>query len=259
MRIRKHNRFFANRTLKERIMEKIFEELSKLITADNIALLSVIITVLIFVFTRRAEIRYKKHDDKKVQYLKLIKLLEIMFASAKSKSGSLELTDELRAQFFDTGASLLLYGSKKIYRLYLLFREYTTNPLIGCCKYYNSNDTLHIMSEILVTIRKEVGLSNFNSIANNEALAFFVNDISSNPIAKVDASKSKFRIRMTRFELFMIDRSKFVWVKKFVYYFIKPIFSAFYIVLKHVIFVPLGRLLGVVFPSLKSTTDVSKK
>jgi len=57
----------------------------------------------------------------------------------------------------------------------------------------------------------------------------------------------------------MIDRSKFVWVKKFVYYFIKPIFSAFYIVLKHVIFIPLGRLLGVIFPSLKSTTDASKK
>ena len=43
------------------------------------------------------------------------------------------------------------------------------------------------MSEILVTMRKEVGLSYFNSIGNNEALAFFVNDISSNPIAKESA------------------------------------------------------------------------
>ena len=134
-------------------MEKIFEELSKLITADNIALLSVIITVLIFVFTRRAEIRYKKHDDKKVQYLKLIKLLENIFASSKNKTQDLELTDDLRVLFFDTGASLLLYGSKKVYRLYLLFREYTTNPLIKTCKFYDGKDTLHIMSEILVTIQ----------------------------------------------------------------------------------------------------------
>ena len=177
-------------------MEKISEELSKLITANNIALLSVIITVLIFVFTRRAEIRYKKHDDKKVQYLKLIKLLENIFASSKSKTQSLELTDDLQSLFFDTGASLLLYGSKKVYRLYLLFREYTTNPLIKTCKYYDSKDTLHIMSEILVTIRKEVGLSNFNSIANNEAIAFFVNDISSNPIAKIELAKSKFFVGM---------------------------------------------------------------
>lgn len=240
-------------------MEKIFEELSKLITADNIALLSVIITVLIFVLTRRAEIRYKKHDDKKVQYLKLIKLLENIFASSKSKTQDLELTDDLRSLFFDTGASLLLYGSKKVYRLYLLFREYTTNPLIKTCKYYNSKDTLHIMSEILVTIRKEVGLSNFNSIANNEAVAFFVNDISSNPIAKIELAKSKFRIRMTRFELFMFDRSEFVWLKKFYYYVLKPIFWIPLFLLKHLLAIPFLKVLHKCFPSLGNNSDESSK
>ena len=48
-------------------MELTWEKISSYITSDNIALLSVIITVLIFVITRHAEIRYKKHDDKKVQ------------------------------------------------------------------------------------------------------------------------------------------------------------------------------------------------
>lgn len=51
-------------------MEELWSKISGLITADNVALLSVIITVLIFVISRRAEIRYKKHDDKKVQYLR---------------------------------------------------------------------------------------------------------------------------------------------------------------------------------------------
>ena len=46
-------------------MEELWSKISGLITADNVALLSVIITVLIFVISRRAEIRYKKHDDKK--------------------------------------------------------------------------------------------------------------------------------------------------------------------------------------------------
>ena len=240
-------------------MEKIFEELSKLITADNIALLSVVITVLIFVFTRRAEIRYKKHDDKKVQYLKLIKLLERIFASSKSKKQNLELTDDLRTLFFDTGASLLLYGSKKVYRLYLLFREYTTNPLIKTCKFYESKDTLHILSEILVTIRKEVGLSNFDNITNNEAVAFFVNDISSNPIAKIELAKAKFRIKMTRFELFMFDRSEFVWVKKLYYYGLKPIFWLPIFTIKHLIAIPFLKLLHKCFPSLGNNPDESPK
>ena len=69
-------------------MEKILEILTNLITADNVALLSVIITVLIFIFSRRAEIRYKKHDDKKVQYLKLFELMEKNLSGVrKNKKG----------------------------------------------------------------------------------------------------------------------------------------------------------------------------
>ena len=36
---------------------------------------------------------------------------------------------------------------------------------------------IYIMGDILRTMRKEVGLSHFNSIRSNEALAFFVNDM----------------------------------------------------------------------------------
>lgn len=143
-------------------MEKIWNTLSDFITADNVALLSVIITVLLFVFTRRSEIRYKKHDDKKVQYLKLIQLMEKMYMGMnKAKNGELKLTDDMKKLFFDTGASLLLYGSKKIYKLYLLFREFTSNPLIKQCEYYKDNVLMYIIAEILVTMRKEVGLSFF--------------------------------------------------------------------------------------------------
>ena len=59
-------------------MEDILSKISGFITADNIALLSVIITVLIFVASRHEELKYKKHDDKKVQYLKLINWLSLI-------------------------------------------------------------------------------------------------------------------------------------------------------------------------------------
>ena len=82
------------------------------------------------------------------------------------------MSDEMKRQFFDTSASLLLYGSKKIYRQYLLFREFTTNSLIKQCKYYKDNILMYIMGNILRTMRKEVGLGYFNSIRSNEALVF---------------------------------------------------------------------------------------
>ena len=74
------------------------------------------------------------------------------------------------------------------------------------------------MSEILVTMRKEVGLSYFNSISNNEALAFFINDVSCNPIAKSNSMDAKFRIKMIKLELFIIDRTRFLWIKKVLFY-----------------------------------------
>lgn len=241
-------------------MEDILSKISGFITADNIALLSVIITVLIFVASRHEELKYKKHDDKKVQYLKLINLMEETFmGTKKDKKGELILSDELKKQFFDTGSSLLLYGSKKIYRQYLLFREFTNNPLIKQCKYYKDNIIIYIMSEILVTMRKEVGLSYFNSIGNNEALAFFVNDISSNPIAKENALDAKFRIKMIKFELAMIDRTKFMFIKTFYISCIKPIFSGILIIFEYILVIPFGCILMKLFPAFVQKTQEEKQ
>ena len=241
-------------------MEDILSKISGFITADNIALLSVIITVLIFVASRHEELKYKKHDDKKVQYLKLINLMEETFmGTKKDKKGELILSDELKKQFFDTGSSFLLYGSKKIYRQYLLFREFTNNPLIKQCKYYKDNIIIYIMSEILVTMRKEVGLSYFNSIGNNEALAFFVNDISSNPIAKENALDAKFRIKMIKFELAMIDRTKFMFIKTFYISCIKPIFSGILIIFKYILVIPFGCILMKLFPAFVQKTQEEKQ
>lgn len=234
-------------------MENILNILKNLITADNIALLSVILTALIFIFSRRAEIKYKQRDDKKIQYIKLITLFQKMYKGLKKdKKGNVVIDDETKALFFDTGASLLMYGSKKVYRLYILFREFTTNPLIKQCKYYNDNLVMFIISETFVSMRKEVGLSYFNSIASNEALAFFINDISSNPSAKTNAIKAKFQIKMIRFELAVIDRTQFIWIKKLYYKLIKPIFSCVSIILKYIIVIPFGRIMMKLFPGFVS-------
>ena len=227
----------------------ILEKGSSYITSDNVALLSVIITVLIFIITRHAEMKYKKYDDKKVQYLKLIDLMQkTLYTPEKNERGEMVLSDDTKQMFFDVGASLLLYGSKKIYRQYLLFRNFTTDPLIKQCQYYKEDITMYIMADILKTMRKEVGLSYFNSIKSNEALAFFINDVSSNPIAKENAIDAMFRIKMVRFELMMIDRSRFIYLKQFYKSLVKPIFAGITIVFKYILLIPFGRLILKKFP-----------
>lgn len=224
-------------------MEKIYNLIVGLINADNIALLSVIITVIIFVLSRQSELRYKKHDAKKVEYLKLIELLEI------ARNGEIELSEKMKKKFFDTGASLLLYGSKKVYRQYVMFREFTNNTLIKKCKYYDDGIIIYIISDILLTMRREVGLNSIN-IGDNEALAFFVNDISNNPIAKDKAIDAKFRIKMIKFELWIINRCHFIWIKSIYKGLIKPIIASVGIIFKHIIMVPIGKILMNLFPQL---------
>lgn len=46
-------------------MEEVLNNIKEFITADNIALLSVITTILIFVVSRYAEIKYKNLKTKK--------------------------------------------------------------------------------------------------------------------------------------------------------------------------------------------------
>ena len=228
-------------------MTEFIKTIPNYITEDNIALLSVIITILIYFFTRNAEIKYKKHDDKKIQYAKVIKLLEKTYALKKDKSGQVILDKEAKELFFDTGSSLLLYGSKKMYRLYLLFREFSTNPLIKFCKYYEENLIIYIIAEILVTMRKEVGLSYFNNIANNESLGFFINDLS-NPIARSNGINAKFRLRMVRFEIVIIDRTKFIWIRKIYSVTFRPLFAGISILFKYIIQIPFGKLVCKLFP-----------
>ena len=121
---------------------------------------------------------------------------------------------------------------------------------------------MFIMRDILRTMRKEVGLSYFNSIRSNEALAFFVNDISSNPVAKENAIDAMFRIKMVRFELAMIDRSRFIWMKRGYMTFIRPFFAGVSIIWKYVVKIPLGRLIIRIFPKfaqkVQKTPNITK-
>ncbi|WP_302771728.1 hypothetical protein [Anaerotignum lactatifermentans] len=177
----------------------------------------------------------------------------------KDNEGNVILIEEVRHQFFDTGSSLLLYGSKKIYRQYIFFRVFTTNPLIKQCKYYDDSLALYIISDILLRMRKEVGLRCINNIDDNEALAFFINDTSNNPIAKEKASLAKFKLKMIRFELFIIDRTQFIFLKSIYRKLFQPLLSGILIIFKYIVVIPFGKLIIKISPQFAEKVRIKRQ
>ena len=69
-----------------------------------------------------------------------MKLIDFMQKSLsdykKNRKGEPVLTDEMKKQYFDTGASLLLYGSKKISAIFdfTVIRKYSQQLIINAGK-----------------------------------------------------------------------------------------------------------------------------
>ena len=82
---------------------------------------------------------------------------------------------------------------------------------------------------------------------------------SSYSAAKENAMDAKFRIRMIRFELAMIDRTRFIFVKQFYVGCIKPIFAGISILLKYIVVIPFGRLIAKLFPKFAQKVQEEHK
>lgn len=104
-------------------------------------------------------------------------------------------------------------------------------------------------------MRKEVGLNKFYNIDDNEALAFFINNVANNIGAKINSLDAKFRIKMIRFELFIRNRICFIWIRTLYKTLIQPFFASIIILFKYLIFVPLGWLITKIPP--KNTKKVT--
>lgn len=220
-------------------MEAVWEFIKGLKT-EQIALLSIVVSLLIYTLGKHNELRMKKHEAKKEQYIKLMKFIEKVFEETKNGVKESEIS---QSDFFDMGASLLLYGSRKVYKQYIFFRGLSGNPLVEQSKYFSNNTLIYVLADLFKTIRKEVGLNLFDSISESESLAFFVNNMANNPISKVNAYKAKYNIRMLKLELICIDLYSFVIMKKLFYNIVMPIFGIIKMILKYAIIIPLGRII----------------
>lgn len=209
--------------------------------------MSVIVTLIIFVFGKRSETKFKRLELRRSEYTKFIEFLQ------KFHSGKIKQDDATKKEFFDMGVSLLLYGSKRVYKKYIFFREYSTNPLVQKSKHNKANVVVYLIADILKTIRDEVSLTNFSGLALNETISFFINDVGMNPLSKIQSYQARYHIFMIKAEMFAFDRCKFVFAKKVYYALIKPIFGLIALIIKFLIVIPLGCLLKHLFPGLADT------
>lgn len=214
------------------------------LTIEQITLLSVLVTLIIFVFGKRSETKFKRLELRRAEYAKFIRFLQ------KFHSGKFKQDDKTKQDFFDMGVSLLLYGSKRVYKKYIFFREYSSNPLIQHSKHNTNDVVVYLIADILKTIRSEVSLTSFSGLALNETISFFINNVGMNPLSKIQSYQARYHIFMIRAELFAFDRCKFVFIRKVYYTLLKPIFGIIALILKFLIVIPLGLLLKRLFPKL---------
>lgn len=233
--------------LKELLVNSI--NFIKNLSAEQIALISIIVTFIIYVLGKQNELKLKKHELKKENYIKFIKTLETFTSKFKTNSKDIKVTPKIAEEWFDMGASLLLYGSKKLYKKYIFFRNFQS-PLVQQCKYYEGTLSLYLINDMLNQIRKEIGLNIFDGNTGYDSIAFFVNDMSNNPVSKQKWMKDRYKIFMIKFELFIIDRVKFIYLKKIYYTIFSPIMGILKVLFKYLILIPTGKIIIKLCPNI---------
>ena len=207
------------------------------LTSEQIALISILVTILIYLLGKYNELKFKKHELKKEKYMEFINLLKETYL----KGGDFLLNEEMKAKFFEFGSTIFIYGSKKMYKKYCFFREFSTD-IIKKCKYYDKDILLYLVADMLNQIRKEIGLYTFELPLNFKAISFFTNGIYFNPKANSKWWKSRINAFLIKFELFLYRILEMVIIRIFIYILIVP-FKIINLVFRYFFMIPLGKIL----------------
>ncbi len=207
------------------------------LTSEQIALISILVTILIYLLGKYNELKFKKHELKKEKYMEFINLLKETYL----KGGDFLLNEEMKAKFFEFGSTIFIYGSKKMYKKYCFFREFSTD-IIKKCKYYDKDISLYLVADMLNQIRKEIGLYTFELPLNFKAISFFTNGIYFNPKANSKWWKSRINVFLIKFELFLYKILEMVIIRIFIYILIVP-FKIINLVFRYFFMIPLGKIL----------------
>lgn len=205
--------------------------------SEQIALISVIVTIIIYLLGKHNELKFKKHELKKDKYMQFVDLLKDTYL----KGGDITVDEEYKEKFFDFGSTLFIYGSKKIYKKYCFFREFSSE-FIQKRKYYDKSIVLYLIADLLNQIRKEIGMYNFELPLNFKSISFFTNDIYFNPRIGIKWWNSKIKVFLIKFEIFMFKLEEVVFLRILFDILTIPL-KMLLLIFKYLVVIPFGRLL----------------
>ncbi|MBN1467233.1 MAG: hypothetical protein JW924_00775 [Fusobacteriaceae bacterium] len=119
------------------------------------------ISIIIFALTKRKEINFKIHEQRKKKYEECLNFYQKIFSN-----NSFDIEEFIRLQ-----QELYLYGSNKVLLKIIEMNE------IGKGNQINRNDILLVLfGQLLQLMREEIGLTN-KQISIRDSLSLFVTDV----------------------------------------------------------------------------------
>lgn len=215
-------------------MEEIKEFLKAIwgLDTDQIAIISLAVTFLLFVLGKRAENRIKIYETRKEEYQKLIDFFLEIFANAGKDISKLTKDDKTKKRFLDMGASLAIYGSKKLYKTYCFYRWISLDEKVQSNRWYSNDMGMYCLGEMFQIMRKEIGLNNeLLQVDVPDVLSFYITDFTK-PEFKKNFYKYHFRKFLLKSAIFwgkVEDFLPLVWVSNYI---IKPLFLTLFCVIR---------------------------
>lgn len=214
----------------------IFEDFISNLTSEKVAFISVLVTILLYLLGKRSELKLKKHELKKDKYMQFIEILKQSYL----KNGEIKMDDCIRERFFDFGSTILVYGSRKMYKKYCFFRE-SSSDYLKKTKFYYSGLSLFLVADLLNQIRKEVGLNEFELELGYDSISFYTNEIFFNPYSSLNWYKGKISVFLIKFELFLTKMITLVPIK-IVFMFLMLPFKMIFLILRVTNFIIVGKI-----------------
>lgn len=147
------------------------------LTADQIAVISLAVTLLLFALGKHSENKIKIYETRKEEYRKLIEFFKQIFASKDRSSEEIVKDEELKKQMLDMGSSLAIFGSKKLYKTYCFYRWIALDENVKNSRWYSDDMMIYSFGEMYQIMRKEVGLNrDFIPVDVPDLLSFCITD-----------------------------------------------------------------------------------
>ncbi len=213
------------------------------LNTEQIAIISLLITFLLFVLGKYYENRIKVYETRKAEYQKLIDFIQKIFSTTEADADKLANDIALKKEFLGMGASLAIYGSKKLYKTYCFYRWLALDENLHQNRWYSKDMLIYSLGEMYQIMRREIGLNHeLIRIDVPDILAFYINDFT-----KPEFKKKFYIYHFNKYALksaiFWGKIEEFIPLIWFQNYIIKPLFLLLFCIIrfpiKLLIFTPL--------------------